>query len=151
MAALKDAEPGTEIQLPDGSRAHIEHTVAGMRAVQVDQRDGRGWRLRVFEPTADRPSFYPTELPFIPNSKAAVTDGSDGHVMATWETSETGPVSDQLIAQTTASGWEAQAEDPALKRLPLPMKTSQFKRGERTRVIMSMSAAGSGVVSMFDS
>jgi hypothetical protein len=151
MAALKDAEPGTELQLPDGSRARIEPTVAGMRAVQVEQRDGRGWRLRVFEPAAARPSFYPTDVPFIPGSKAAVTDGSDGHIMATWETPDINPVAEQLIAQTTASGWEAQPDDPALQRLPLPMHMRQFRRGERTRVIMRMSAGGANVVSMFDS
>ena len=151
MAALKDAEPGTEIKLPDGSRAHIQPSEPGMRAVQVEQRDGRGWRLRVFDPSTTRPSFYPPDIPFIPDSKAAITDGSDGHVMATWETAEVDPVADQLIAQTTSGGWETMPEDPALQRLPLPMKTRQFRRGERTRVIMSMSAAGSGVVSMFDS
>ncbi|MGH7466611.1 MAG: hypothetical protein ACRENP_01360 [Longimicrobiales bacterium] len=150
MAALKDAEAGTELQLPDGSRARVEATPPGVRAVQVEQTDGKGWRLRVFEPGIDRPALYPANLPFIPGCKAAITDGSDGHIMATWETPEVDSVADQVTAQSTQEGWVPEPDDPAFARLPMPMQMRQFRRAERTRVIMRMNVGGAKMVSLFD-
>jgi hypothetical protein len=151
MTALRDAEPGTELKLPDGSRGKVERTPAGLRAVLVEQQDGRNWRLRVFEPAETRPGFYPNELPFIASCKTAVTDGSDGHVMATWETPDVNAVAENVIAQSTAEGWEPKDDDAAFANLPLPMHMRQFRRGERTRVIMRLSAGGASLVSLFDS
>jgi hypothetical protein len=150
MAALKDAEAGTELKLPDGSRARVESTPPGMRAVQVEQDDGKGWRLRVFEPGPERPPLYPPGLPFIPRCKAAITDGSDGHMMATWETADVDDVADQVAHQSTEQGWEPEKDDPAFARLPVPMQMRQFRRAERTRVIMRMSVGGAKMVSLFD-
>jgi hypothetical protein len=151
MTALRDAEPGTELQLSDGSRGKVEQTPPGLRAVQVEQADGHNWRLRVFDPTETRPAFYPDELPFVASCKIAVTDGSDGHMMATWETPDVNAVADNVIAQSTAAGWEPAADAPAFANLPLPVQMRQFKRGDRTRVIMRMSAGGASLVSLFDS
>jgi hypothetical protein len=150
MAALQGAEPGTELSLPDGSRARVEPGEPGVRSVHVEQADGNGWRLRVFEPLPERPASYPPDVPFIADCKTAITDGSDGHIMATWETPTVDPVAEQVIAQSTATGWEPEADDPAFARLPLPMQMRQFKRGTHTRVVMRMSVAGASMVSLFD-
>lgn len=151
MAALNEAEPGTALQLPDGSQALVEHTSPGVRAVEVVQADGRNWRLRLFEPGSSRPAFYPADLPFVAGCKTAITEGADGHLMATWETADVGPVAAQVSADTKAAGWEPQAADSALARLQGPMQLSQFKRGTQTRVIMRMSAHGASLVTLFDS
>jgi hypothetical protein len=150
MTALQGAEPGTELALPDGSHARVQPGAPGVRAVQVDQADGNGWRLRVFEPLPERPDSYPPDVPFIAQCKTAITDGSDGHIMATWETAAVDQVADQIVAQSTATGWEPDQNDPGFAQLPLPMRMQQFKRGSHTRVVMRMSVAGANMVSLFD-
>ncbi|HSL70628.1 MAG TPA: hypothetical protein VK864_10335 [Longimicrobiales bacterium] len=151
LGALKDAAPGTEIELADGARARVEEDVPGSRGVEVSNQDGSGWRMRVYDPAAERPASYPADLPFVPNTNMSITTGSEGNVMAVWETSDPDALFDHVFSQAASSEWQAQPDNPLFAKLPGGMRMRELRLAERTRVIMRMNAKGQGIVAVFDS
>ena len=49
-----------------------------------------------------------------------------------------------------ASGWSVQPDNPLFAHLPGGLRMRELKQGERTRIIMRMTAKGQGVVAVFD-
>ena len=150
LGALKDAPSGTEMELSDGGRARVADDQPGSRGIWVQNADGSGWQMRVYQPTPTRPEGYPAGMPFVPNANMSVTHGSEGNVMAVWESAEPEPLFEELSSQAAASGWSVQPDNPIFARLPGGLRMRELKQGERTRIIMRMTAKGQGVVAVFD-
>jgi hypothetical protein len=150
LGALKDAPSGTEMELSGGARARVADDKPGSRGIWVQNPDGTGWQLRVYQPTAIRPEGYPAEMPFVPNTNMSVTHGSEGNVMAVWETPEPEPLFEELSTQASALGWVVQPDNAMFAHLPGGLRMRELKQGDRTRIIMRMNAKGQGVVAVFD-
>ena len=150
LSALMDAPPGTEMELSGGARARVADDKPGSRGIYVSNADGTGWQMRVYQPAAERPEGYPAEMPFIPNSNMSVTHGSEGNVMAVWETNDAEPLFEQLSSEASSLGWAVQPDNPMFAHLPGGLRMRELKQGERSRFIMRMTAKGQGVVAVFD-
>ena len=150
LGALKDAAPGTEMELSGGGRARVADDKPGSRGIYVSNSDGTGWQMRVYQPAAERPDGYPAEMPFIPNTNMSLTHGSEGNVMAVWETSDAESMFEQLSTEASSLGWAVQPDNPMFAHLPGGLRMRELKQGERTRFIMRMVAKGQGVVAVFD-
>jgi hypothetical protein len=150
LTALKDAPPGTEMELSGGARARVADDKPGSRGISVQNSDGSGWQMRVYQPAETPPEDYPAEMPFIPNTNMSLTHGSEGNVMAVWETPEAERLFEELSAQVAGSGWVVQPDNPMFAHLPGGLRMRELKQGERTRFIMRMNAKGQGVVAVFD-
>jgi hypothetical protein len=147
LEALEKADAGSELDLPDGSRARVEEGSDGVRGVNIHRADGNDWHLRVFPPAGERPGSFSERLPFVAHCKASLLETADGHVLATWETAEPEPVFDQVVLQSTETGWRT---DPNSPNLSLPMHLVQLTRNDKTRVVMRMKVKEIGIVSVFD-
>jgi hypothetical protein len=73
---------------------------------------------------------YPAEMPFIPNTNMSLTNGSEGNVMAVWETSDAEKLFEDLTSEVSANGWAAQPDNPMFAHLPggLRMRAAQAGR-----------------------
>ena len=81
----------------------------------------------------------------------SITTGSEGNVMAVWEASDPDALFEDVFNQAASSDWQAQPENPLFAKLPGGMRMRELRQGDRTRVIMRMSAKGQGIVAVFDS
>ncbi len=150
LDALKDAPPGSVMELSGGARASVADELPGSRGIVVQNQDGSGWQMRVYQPSAERPEGYPAEMPFVPNSNMSLTHGSEGNVMAVWETADPEQMFDQVAAIAAEDGWSPQPDNPMFAHLPGGMRMRELKQGDRSRFIMRMTAKEQGVVAVFD-
>jgi hypothetical protein len=150
LEALKDAPPGSVMELKDGARASVADELPGSRGIVVQNSDGSGWQMRVYQPSENRPEGYPPEMPFVPNTNMSLTHGSEGNVMAVWETTDPEWLFEELTMLAGATGWTAQPDNPMFAHLPGGMKMRELKQADRARFIMRMASKEQGVVAVFD-
>jgi hypothetical protein len=150
---LDSVDRETEIDLPEGGEFRIvKEPEPGVSLRLTPSTDGiEGPTSTIWEASAERPTGYPVELPFLPDRVSAVTAGPENAYFSVhWhKLEEASEVVSQLIAESVAEGWERL--DPTPFPTAAPLQVDRLERGNRERVLMATTLRSEGLVMLIES
>ncbi|MDH3458584.1 MAG: hypothetical protein OER90_17220 [Gemmatimonadota bacterium] len=152
--AMESADQEVELPGPNGMTFRvIKHPAPGVQArIEISAGGSATMTNLLWEPAASRPAAYPTELPFIPNTKCGTsTTTAEGRyrAQAQWHALENaGAILEQVVAVSLAEGWEHTAVQPST---PPPTQMVTLQRGDEQRTITLFAVPGAGMVLLSES